>query len=74
LVENFFDNLLPDSETIRRRIQKNYAARGPSAFDLLTEIGRDCVGTIQLLPEDKKNLGWDGIMLGRSRMEKSKSI
>lgn len=51
-VANFFENLLPDNEQIRRRIQSRYSTGGSSAFDLLSAIGRDCVGAIQLLPED----------------------
>ncbi len=61
VVENFFDNLLPDSAEIRRRIQRSYGTSGTSPFDLLAEIGRDCVGAIQLLPEDDGPVGWDRI-------------
>jgi serine/threonine-protein kinase HipA len=50
LVESFFDNLLPDSVEIRRRIQTRFGAASASAFDLLFEVGRDCVGAVQLLP------------------------
>src|SRR5215471_7893701 len=39
----FFDNLLPDSGTIRRRIQQRFHASSDDAFDLLEAIGRDCV-------------------------------
>jgi serine/threonine-protein kinase HipA len=49
----YFDNLLPDSETIRRRVQDRFHTRGGSAFDLLEAVGRDCVGAIQLIPEGK---------------------
>ena len=49
-VEQFFDNLLPDSRTIRERIQRRFGVSSTGAFDLLQEIGRDCVGAIQLLP------------------------
>ncbi|MCS3904514.1 serine/threonine-protein kinase HipA [Methylohalomonas lacus] len=51
-VENFFDNLLPDSIDIRRRIQQRFSAASTRPFDLLAELGRDCVGAIQLLPGD----------------------
>lgn len=51
-MSSFFDNLLPDSTDIRQRIRTRYGAASSSAFDLLTEIGRDCVGAIQLLPVD----------------------
>jgi len=50
-VEHFFDNLLPDSTDIRRRIQQRFGIRSMTPFDLLAEIGRDCVGAIQLLSE-----------------------
>ena len=50
-VTAYFDNLLPDSRRIRDRIQRYFGASSSSALDLLTEIGRDCVGAIQLLPE-----------------------
>jgi len=53
-VEAFFDNLLPDSLDIRRRVQSRFGTSSTTAFDLLTEIGRDCVGAIQLLPPDTK--------------------
>lgn len=52
MVESFFDNLLPDSVEIRRRVQTRFGARSTSAFDLLFEVGRDCVGAVQLLPPD----------------------
>lgn len=52
VVENYFDNLLPDSLPIRNRIQKRFGARSNRGFDLLWHVGRDCVGAIQLSPED----------------------
>jgi serine/threonine-protein kinase HipA len=52
IVENYFDNLLPDSQPIRNRIQKRFGAMSNRGFDLLWYIGRDCVGAIQLSPED----------------------
>ena len=57
VVEAYFENLLPDSLDIRRRIQRHFAAESGSAFDLLVEIGRDCVGAIQLLPEGEEPSG-----------------
>lgn len=51
-VENYFDNLLPDSQPIRNRIQKRFGAVSNRGFDLLWHVGRDCVGALQLLPED----------------------
>ncbi|MEJ2471919.1 MAG: type II toxin-antitoxin system HipA family toxin [Desulfuromonadales bacterium] len=52
VVENYFDNLLPDSQPIRNRIQKRFGAKSNNGFDLLWHIGRDCVGAIQIFPED----------------------
>ncbi|MBD8526898.1 type II toxin-antitoxin system HipA family toxin [Pseudomarimonas arenosa] len=54
VVESWFDNLLPDSRAIRQRIQSRFRAASLQAFDLLEEIGRDCVGAVQLLPEDRE--------------------
>jgi serine/threonine-protein kinase HipA len=50
-VESFFDNLLPDSVDIRRRLSRKFGS-GMRAMDLLEKIGRDCVGAVQLLPPD----------------------
>ncbi len=51
-VLNYFDNLLPDSEAIRKRIAQRYQTDTLDSFDLLQAIGRDCVGAVQLLAED----------------------
>jgi serine/threonine-protein kinase HipA len=53
LVERYFENLLPDSKAIRQRLRQRFAAKSEKAFDLLTEIGRDCVGAIQLTIENE---------------------
>jgi len=50
-VYNYFDNLLPDSMDIRNRIQAQFGATTNQPFDLLSQIGRDCVGAIQLVSE-----------------------
>lgn len=49
-VENYFDNLLPDSERIRERLRRRFRTASTRAADLLAAIGRDCVGAVQLLP------------------------
>ena len=51
IVHSFFDNLLPDNDVIRRRIRDRFSTGSIEAFHLLAEIGRDCVGAIQLLPD-----------------------
>jgi serine/threonine-protein kinase HipA len=60
-VANYFDNLLPDSAAIRNRIRTRFATPSTEAFDLLVAIGRDCVGALQLLPEDETPTGFDRI-------------
>jgi serine/threonine-protein kinase HipA len=50
-VDDYFDNLLPDNEAIRRRLQERFRTASINAFDLLEAIGRDCAGAVQLLPE-----------------------
>ena len=49
-VENYFDNLLPDSNRIRERLRRRFGAQSTRAADLLAAIGRDCVGAVQLMP------------------------
>lgn len=53
IVGNYFDNLLPDSEAIRRRIAQHFKTEGIEPHQLLAAVGRDCVGAIQLLPVDE---------------------
>ena len=60
-VESWFDNLLPDSEVIRRRAQTRFQTASTSAFDLLAAVGRDCAGAVQLLPPDQEPSGIDRI-------------
>lgn len=60
-VESWFDNLLPDSEAIRRRAQLRFQAASTRAFDLLAVIGRDCAGAVQVLPLDHQPSGIDRI-------------
>jgi serine/threonine-protein kinase HipA len=49
-VYNFFDNLLPDSDRTRAKIQARFQIPSRQPFDLLAVIGADCVGAIQLCP------------------------
>ena len=50
-VLDYFDNLLPDRLQIRRRLRVRFAANSTDTFDLLAEVGRDCAGALQLLPD-----------------------
>jgi serine/threonine-protein kinase HipA len=47
-VWSFFDNLLPDSDDIKRRMQRSLGAESTRPFDLLAAAGGDCVGALQL--------------------------
>lgn len=65
-VEYYFENLLPDSTAIRKRVAARYRVSSTDAFDLLQAIGQDCVGSIQLLPEGAEPFGVhrvDGVAL-----------
>ena len=53
IVADYFDNLLPDSEPIRRRIATRYKTGSTAPFPLLAALGRDCVGALQMLPPDE---------------------
>lgn len=59
-VTHYFDNLLPDNPDVRKRISTRFSVRADT-FALLTAIGRDCVGAVQLLPMDMPATGWDQV-------------
>ena len=44
-----FENLLPDSDALRRRVAEKVGAGGTDAYSLLSAIGRDCVGALQFI-------------------------
>lgn len=46
-----FENLLPDNTDLRRMIAERTEARSPRPHDLLSAIGRDCVGAMQFVPK-----------------------
>ncbi len=47
-----FENLLPDSERLRRLVAEKVGARGIDAYSMLTKIGHDCVGALQFIAGD----------------------
>lgn len=49
-VRFYFENLLPDSKDIRERVARRYQVGSIDAYTLLREIGRDCVGALQIIP------------------------
>jgi serine/threonine-protein kinase HipA len=70
-VAHWFDNLLPDNDRIRQRLSRRFRTKGADAFSLLQAIGRDCVGAVQLLPENTTPDGWnrvDGEPLSEGRV------
>ncbi len=60
-VASYFENLLPENDAIRRRLGARFRTRGTEAFELLTAIGRDCVGAVQLLPPEATPEGFDQV-------------
>ncbi|TCK61958.1 type II toxin-antitoxin system HipA family toxin [Seleniivibrio woodruffii] len=53
VVRNYLDNLLPDNQKVLDRIQARLKIGRSDSFDILAEIGNDCVGAIQLVPYGK---------------------
>lgn len=56
-VHTYFENLLPDSKDIRERLARRFQTGSTEAFELLAEIGRDCVGALEILPEGQVSPG-----------------
>lgn len=68
-----FENLLPDSGSIRTRVAERVGAEGTDSYSLLAKIGRDCVGALQFLPEDKSleaSRGIQGETIKEAEIEK----
>ncbi len=49
-VYSFFENLLPDNPKIRARIQGQFKTKSNHPFDLLSAIGKECPGALQMIP------------------------
>lgn len=47
-----FENLLPDSDDLRKRVAEKVGAAGVDAYSLLAAIGRDCIGALQFIVGD----------------------
>lgn len=61
-----FDNFLPDSEGLRRRVAERVGAAGTDAYSLLAAIGRDCVGALQFISDDDDGGDHDGGVHGEA--------
>ena len=60
-----FENLLPDSDKLRRLIAEKVGADGIDAYGLLTRIGRDCVGALQFIPADADDVRVNSAIAGQ---------
>ena len=60
-----FENLLPDSDKLRRLIAEKVGADGIDAYSLLTRIGRDCVGALQFIPADADDVRVNSAIAGQ---------
>jgi serine/threonine-protein kinase HipA len=72
-VANYFDNLLPDSDAIRRRVAERFRTRSIDPFELLRVIGRDCIGAVQILDGEEVPKGFDhveGVPLSEEDIER----
>ncbi|MCW5620374.1 MAG: type II toxin-antitoxin system HipA family toxin [Burkholderiales bacterium] len=62
-----FENLLPDSDALRKRVADRVGATGYDAYSLLAAIGRDCVGALQFIagnaeePDDSKTISGEPV-------------
>ena len=54
IVDTFFSNLLPDDPATREKIAEVMHTEGTDSHSLLQELGYDCVGAFQFLPEGDK--------------------
>ncbi len=59
-----FENLLPDSEALRRRVAERVGAEGADAYSLLAAIGHDCVGALQFIAGDDEAIDATGALEG----------
>lgn len=58
-VSAVFENLLPDSDELRRRVAEKVGAKGVDAYSMLAKIGRDCVGALQFVTDDDETAARD---------------
>ena len=68
-----FENLLPDSDSIRNHVAERVGAAGIDAFSLLTKIGRDCIGALQFIPEESNiepTFAIHGTIVNEEKIEK----
>ncbi|MBC75094.1 MAG: hypothetical protein CME64_03690 [Halobacteriovoraceae bacterium] len=49
----YFDNLLPENRVILESIARKFGAESTNQFDILSSVGRDCVGALSFYPENE---------------------
>jgi len=59
-----FENLLPDSDKLRRLVAEKVGARGIDAYSMLSQIGHDCVGALQFIAGDGEAIDSTGKLEG----------
>jgi len=52
-VQNFFENLLPDSPRVLDRIRTRFHLISGSVYEILAAIGRDCIGALQFVSDSE---------------------
>lgn len=61
-----FENLLPDSDALRRRVAERVGAHGTDAYSMLAVIGHDCVGALQFITGDDEAIDATGVIEGEA--------
>jgi serine/threonine-protein kinase HipA len=61
-----FENLLPDSDALRRRVAEKVGARGTDAYNMLAAIGHDCVGALQFIADENEAVDATGTIEGET--------
>lgn len=71
-VSAVFENLVPDSDSLRRRVAERVGAEGADAYSLLAAIGRDCVGALQFIADkvDERGTAIEGEPVDDAAIEK----
>ncbi len=53
-VVSVLENLLPDSDPLRKLVAEKVGASGTDAYSLLAAVGRDCVGALQFVSAEEE--------------------
>ncbi len=54
VVDAFLRGLLPDNDVVLERWAQQFQVSARSAFGLLSHVGEDCAGAVQLVPPDRE--------------------